>query len=360
MSAGSLFQEFLIRERPQIDTAVMAALPHGELPHGGLPHGQDATATAHAGEKNDLSRYLFSPLDGFVARGGKRTRPALALLGAQASGGSDACALTVAAAVELFQSAALIHDDIADEGETRRGAACVHVEEGIGVALNVGDSALVATFARLIRATEFAPDVRLRLLEELLSMEERTLEGQALDLGWARDERWDISVDDYLYMASHKTAYYSAASPLAMGAIAAGATDAQVEALRAFGMSAGLAFQIQDDLLNLVGDGAAQGKDWRSDITEGKRTLVVVQALERLSGEKRQELVALLASHTQDAGELADAVAIMDATGAVRDARRYAHELIAQAKRELMAAPLARDAQETLCSMADFFVERNS
>ena len=81
----------------------------------------------------------------------------------------------------------------------------------------------------------------------------RTIEGQALDLGWVRDGRFDISVDDYLDMATHKTAFYSGATPLAAGAIIGGGSDEQIEALRAFGLHTGLAFQIQDDLLNLVG-----------------------------------------------------------------------------------------------------------
>ncbi|MDD6358812.1 MAG: polyprenyl synthetase family protein, partial [Parafannyhessea umbonata] len=184
------------------------------------------------------------------------------------------------------------------------------------------------------------------------------LEGQALDLGWARDGRWDISVDDYLCMASHKTAYYSAAVPLATGAICAGASDAQVDALRAFGMKAGLAFQLQDDLLNLVGDAAAQGKDFRSDVTEGKRTLVAVWALAHLPKGPAAELSQILSSHATDEARLARAVELMAQSGAIVHARAFARDLVEEAKSHLSSADFLPEAHKVLLAMADFFVER--
>ena len=159
-------------------------------------------------------------------------------------------------------------------------------------------------------------------------------------------------------MATHKTAFYSAASPLSIGAICGGGTDGQVEALRSFGMDAGLAFQLQDDLLNLVGDAGEQGKDFRSDITEGKRTMVVCWALEHLAGDERGELLGILSSHTTDASALSRAVELMAAAGAVNAARDYAHKLARSAKGSLDGIELAGDARAVLESMADFFVER--
>ncbi|MDD5800643.1 MAG: polyprenyl synthetase family protein [Coriobacteriales bacterium] len=342
--AAQAFVSFLTSRRHVIDQHVMASVP-----------------SARQGDGADaLERYLYAPLRRFVASGGKRTRPALCLLGAAAVGAPEERALSVASAVELFQSAALIHDDIADEGQMRRGQPCVHVTEGVGVALNVGDLALVATTTTVLRDQRLDAGTRLRLLEEISAMEERTLEGQALDLGWARDECWDVSVDDYLYMASHKTAYYSAAVPLACGAICGGGTTAQVEALRSFGMDAGLAFQLQDDLLNLAGDAEAQGKDYRSDITEGKRTLMVVWALAHLDSARRDELVQILSSKTTDPQRLDRAVQLMDAAGSLDHTRSYAQRLVDQAKSHLNGVQLEPQARDTLLSMADFFVERRA
>jgi geranylgeranyl diphosphate synthase type I len=189
-------------------------------------------------------------------------------------------------------------------------------------------------------------------------MEQRTLEGKALDLGWVRDGRWDVTVDDYLYMATHKTAYYSAATPLACGAICAGGTDEQIEALFDFGLDAGLAFQLQDDLLNLVGDPAEQGKDFRSDITEGKRTMIAVWALAHLEDAERSELQGILESGTSNQAELARAVELMEASGAIDFTREHAHMLAERAKATLERTEFNERALVVLRSMADFFVER--
>ena len=143
-----------------------------------------------------------------------------------------------------------------------------------------------------------------------------------------------------------------------VGAICGGGTSAQVEALRSFGMWAGLAFQLQDDLLNLVGNEAAQGKDFRTDITEGKRTLAVCDALERLDSERREELVAILSSHTSDASALARAVELMESAGAIERVRDYALSLVNTAKQQLKGIDLVGDSRAILESMADFFVER--
>lgn len=343
-SDTNLFVEYLARTRPLIEGRLAELFP--------------AREGAASPIQEDLDAYLFGPLNGFFASGGKRTRPALCLLGAQAVGGRAEQALSAAVAIESFQSAALIHDDIADKGELRRGRPCVHVTEGVGIALNVGDLALATVASSILKDPSIEAQTKLTLLDELVDMTQRTLEGQALDLGWVRDNRWDITVDDYLFMANHKTAYYSAAVPLATGAISAGARPEQVEVLRSFGMKSGLAFQLQDDLLNLVGDAEKQGKDFRSDITEGKRTLIVVSALEKLPASGRDELVGILSSSTGDGAMLARAVELMDGAGAVEETRRRALDLADEAKAYLEGADLLPWARETLYAMADFFVKR--
>ena len=323
----------------------------------------------------DLNTYLYQPLRGFSATGGKRVRPALVLLATQAVHGNIEAALPVACAIEDFQSAALIHDDIADKSELRRGEPCLYRRLGTGLAINVGDAALVHTIGRICHGNAYDETTRLRLIDALISMQEHTLEGQALDLGWTQENRWDITPDEYLFMATSKTAYYSAAYPLLCGAIVGGGTAEQRSALEAFGLKAGLAFQLQDDLLNLVGDAKTQGKDFRSDITEGKRTLLVVKAIEVLlanTGSNAKDstpdaatakasykkLISLLSSKTNDPILLEEAVELIVSTGAVDDVRAYAQTLIAEAKGYLEEAPFDTEACDTLLSMADFFVNR--
>ena len=340
----------------------------------------------------DLNTYLYQPLRGFSATGGKRVRPALVLLATQAVHGDVEAALPVACAIEDFQSAALIHDDIADKSEMRRGEPCLYRSLGTGLAINVGDAALVHTIGRICHGNAYGETTRLCLIDALISMQERTLEGQALDLGWTQENRWDITPDEYLFMATSKTAYYSAAYPLLCGAIVGGGTAEQRSALEAFGLKAGLAFQLQDDLLNLVGDAKTQGKDFRSDITEGKRTLLVVKAIEALLANAEgntesntkdssakdtagsnakdstpdaaaakasyKKLISLLSSKTNDPILLEKAVELIVSTGAVDNVRAYAQTLIAEAKGYLEEAPFDAEARDTLLSMADFFVNR--
>ena len=148
----------------------------------------------------------------------------------------------------------------------------------------------------LTRDPDLDDHTKVRVISELIEMTRRTIEGQALDIGWARDGRYDITPEDYLVMATHKTAHYSGAVPLAVGAIIGGGTAEEVEALRSYGLDTGLAFQIQDDLLNLIGSEESMKKDFRSDITEGKRTLVVGHALSNAAPEARERLIQILSA----------------------------------------------------------------
>lgn len=306
----------------------------------------------------DLERYLYAPLAAFSANGGKRHRPLICMLAARAVGGDPARARSAAAAIEHFQSAALIHDDIADKGQLRRGKPCMYLTEGVGRAINCGDYDITLSTDAVLRDEALDAPLKLRVLGELTAMMQRTVEGQALDLGWVQNERFDLTVQDYLTMATLKTAHYSGAVPLAVGAMVGGGSEQQVEALRSFGLATGLAFQIQDDLLNLVGD--AGDKDFRNDITEGKRTLVAVHALEHAESETRRELVEILRSGTQDAALLERAVKIFDETGSIAFAHDYALRLTERAKEELSGIELENDCRKLLLSMADFFVERLS
>ena len=308
------------------------------------------------GSHPDMDAYLYAPLAKYSANGGKRTRPVVCFLGCMAVGGSAELASSAAASVEHFHTAALIHDDIADEGELRRGEPCLHLTMGLGLAINAGDLALSQVTGTVLQDDRLDDATKVRVLGELVRMTTRTIEGQALDIGWARDARWDISEDDYLAMASHKTAYYSVAVPLACGAIIGGGTDEQVEALRSFGMATGLAFQLQDDLLNLVGDKESVAKDFRCDITEGKRTLMVVHAL--ANPQVNDELRGILSAHTTDPELLARAVELMEQAGSIAHARELSLKLVREAKEALAPVELAQPAKNLLFSMADFFIER--
>lgn len=336
-SVKSPFSSFLDRHIDEINRYLIAAF-------------RDQT------DNPDIARYLYDPLGGFCENAGKRHRPLICMLAAQAVGGTFESAISAAAAIEHFQSAALIHDDIADHGKLRRGKPCMYLTDGEGIAINCGDLALSLVTGTVLDDETLPDAMKLRLLHELVDMTTRTIEGQALDLGWVRDERFDLTVDDYLTMATLKTAHYSGATPLACGAIIGGGSEGQIAALREFGLHTGLAFQIQDDLLNLIGREAAKEKDFRTDITEGKRTLVAVHALS--DTHYHDEVEAILRSGTEDPEKLARAVEIFEKSGSIDYAREYSFELTRKAKAALADVKLSPHCKALFLSMADFFVER--
>ena len=310
------------------------------------------------GTHPDMNRYLYTPILEYSKNGGKRHRPLIAFAACTAVGGDIALATSAAAAIENFHTAALIHDDIADDAELRRGKPCMHLTEGLGLAIIMGDLGLSLVNGTVVDDPMLDDSTKVRVVAELIDMTRRTIEGQALDIGWARDVRYDISPEDYLVMATCKTAHYSGAVPLAIGAIVGKGTEDQIEAMRSYGLDTGLAFQIQDDLLNLVGTEESTKKDFRSDITEGKRTLVVVHALQ--NSPHRDRLVQILSSKEKDHAVLDEAVRIMEDAGSIDYARAYAENLTSVAKDRLVDVLEPSSARDLLISMADWFVHRLS
>lgn len=283
----------------------------------------------------DVDKYLYSPLLDYVSNPGKMHRPLTCIAAYMACGGkSIEDVISVACSVELFQCAALIHDDIADGAELRRNKPCMHIKEGEGIALNVGDFGLSMVLGSAIKS-------KIEVLNELLKMEYMTIEGQAMDLGWARDNRYDITEEDYFTMASKKTAYYSAAVPCVLGAICA--DSKYVEQFRDFGMKLGLAFQLQDDLLNIIGD--SSDKDFRSDITEGKRTLIMVKTIEKLG----------LGILDKSVDEIASA---MIDCGAVEYVKEKADSLANEALLAINKIPDLNEWKEIFVSMCDWVTSR--
>ena len=309
-------------------------------------------------DNSDINKYLYAPLSEFTKNSGKMHRPVICLLACEAVGGNHKDAITSAAAIEHFHSACLIHDDIADKALTRRGMPAMYLEQGVGIAVNIGDLALSLVNGPVIDDDCLDDTTKVAVVSELLTMTRRTIEGQALDIGWARDGRYDIAIQDYLTMATRKTAFYSGAVPLAIGAMVGGGSDEEISALRKFGLDTGLAFQIQDDILNLIGSEEAVKKDFRNDITEGKRTLMVVHALENSTESDR--LKEILELNTAQESLKSEAVEIMIASGSIKFARDYAEKLCVQSIVEMEAVIKPSVTRGALSSMANWFVSRLS
>lgn len=269
----------------------------------------------------ELDRFAQLQRD-YPQRSGKGIRGRLAVASALAHGATAEAALPVAAALELFQNWVLVHDDVEDDSETRRGQPALHRVVGTAVAINVGDAMHVAMWRLLIEQRTAWRDA---VLSEFLDTIDRTAEGQHLDLAWVATRRFDIGETDYLAMVERKTAYYTVVAPLRLGALIAGTVpDGR---LRAAGLALGAAFQIRDDVLNLLPDEhGGYGKEFAGDLYEGKRTLVLAHAFATLDASAGDRLRALLdrPRAAKSAAEMDEALSLLRQAGALDHAQEVA------------------------------------
>ena len=238
---------------------------------------------------------LWDLVADYPGRGGKAIRPSLCLATCAAFGGEVDEALPSAAAIELLHNAFLVHDDVEDGSELRRGQPTLHERHGVPLAVNAGD-ALVLLAAAPLRDNRDRLGARMAaaVAEEFDRMARHTVEGQAIELGWRSDATVELTPDDYLDLIMRKTCWYTTVHPMRVGALIGSWGRADLDSLVRFGFYLGAAFQIRDDLLNLVGDEARYGKELCGDLLEGKRTLMLNHVLSASRGTERDELVAYL------------------------------------------------------------------
>lgn len=277
-------------------THVPAASPDGFLAR--LCRCREATLAGLLAAVPDREprKYLYGPLSEHLSRTGKGLRPALCLATCGAFGGDPADAQHAAVAIEMLHNAFLVHDDIEDESELRRGQPTLHVEHGVPLAVNAGDM-LNALATGMLRHNQAAlgSDLSGRVLDEFEHMMRQSLEGQALELGWVRDNRCDVTEQDYLRMVLKKTCWYSFIQPCRIGALIGTRSGRDLDRFNRFGFFLGVAFQTQDDLLNLTGDVRQYGKEIGGDVLEGKRTLMLIHLFRHTDRAEARRLEALLA-----------------------------------------------------------------
>ncbi|MBQ1041114.1 MULTISPECIES: polyprenyl synthetase family protein [unclassified Micromonospora] len=309
-------------------------------------------------------RYLYDLVSEYPRRWGKGLRAALCLATCRAFGGGDAVGLNAAVTVELFHNAFLIHDDIQDESEQRRGGRTLHAEYGVGVALNVGNMTNLLALRRLAaNRAALGSGIAWRLFTETELMMRHSLEGQAIEIGWIRDNVCDLDADDYYRMCLKKTSWYTCIYPCRTGVLVATGWENAVDVLDRYGWYLGAAFQIQDDALNLVGDYARYGKEIAGDLWEGKRTLILIDFMRRCTPEERERLVRLLSrtrAQRTDA-EVRWLHGRLLAYDCVESARRSARDLALAARREgERALGAAADTEDGrfLLELTDYVVER--
>lgn len=283
----------------------------------------------------DPVQWLYGPMRAYPSRPGKALRPALCMSSGRAFGGSPDDLLGVAVAIELLHNAFLVHDDIADGSEMRRGRPTLAAEHGIAAALNAGDGLAVVAGRVLRRATRrLDRDLADLVWGEFDTMALRTLEGQATEAGWQLDEVVDLGPEDYLDLIMHKTCWYTTIHPLRVGAIVATGGQAELGPLVRFGFHFGAAFQIRDDLLNLIGDEQTYGKEILGDLYEGKRTLPLVHLLATATGEDRALVREYLRLHRAERSEsmVRTVRALMDDYGCIDFTAEFAEGILLTAE----------------------------
>ena len=289
--------------------------------------------------------------------GGKMLRPALSLITAEAVGGQKENALKAGSAIELIHTFSLIHDDIMDDDDMRRGMPSVHKVWGEDVAILAGDTLFSKAFETIINSNQelTSPAQINNALATVADACVKICEGQALDMGF--EDRFDVTEDEYMEKKKKKTGALIAAATK-VGAIMGGASDEVIDAMYEYGRLIGLAFQIQDDYLDLASDEETLGKPIGSDIGKGKMTIIAINGLSS-AGDDSEKLLEILKDENNSQADIDLAIEILTKCGAIEYARNLAQDSVNQAKEVLEILPDS-SSKQVLSDIADFVLERHS
>lgn len=308
---------------------------------------------------------LYDLVLDYPLRAGKAFRPSLCIATCRALGGRLEDVLRTAAVLELFHNAFLVHDDIEDGSLMRRGQPTLHREYGVPIAINVGDSIFALCLQPLLDNTRLLGlGKAMSVLNLIARMARESVEGQAIELDWIRRGCWDLRDRDYCLMCYKKSCWYTFIAPAQLGALVTGATPKQLAHLRKYATYTGLAFQIQDDILNLAGDEKRYGKEIAGDLWEGKYTLILLHMLRSASQPEAARARCILEKNRAEKSEdevryLFDLIERYDS---LEYARQIARRMAAKARQLFdstsawMSASVHRD---FLRGMVDYVVARD-
>jgi geranylgeranyl diphosphate synthase type I len=299
----------------------------------------------------EASRHIFES-------GGKRLRPYLVMKSCELVGGNPELAIPFAASLEILHNFTLIHDDIMDNDSLRRGAPTVHSKWGIPVAIASGD----LLFAKVYQAmyslyfkSSLSGEKTLKAIRTVTEATIRTCEGQVLDISYP--ETKDVSLDDYIFMVGGKTsALFKACAEI--GAIIGGGTPDDIHRLGSFAWDAGISFQIVDDILGSTGDEVTIGKPVGSDLREGKKTMIIVYALNNASPSEKATILKVLGDEMASPADIDEANKVLMVTGAIEYAKEKAIEYVDKAIKNLEKYP-DNQARNDLIELIEYFTSRD-
>lgn len=284
--------------------------------------------------------FLDDLLADYPSRGGKMLRPAICIANARAVGARLEDAVRCAVAIEILHNGLLIHDDIQDGSEIRRGRPTLHALHGAPLAINAGDAMMFTALRPLIDALRpLGGDAVEQVLDVSMTMARETAEGQALELGWRDRNVVDLTEADYFRMALKKTAWMGMIWPAQLGLIVGSRGRADPQSVVRFGYFLGVAFQIEDDLRNLdVGPG--YGKEMNGDLFEAKRTLMLIHARQACSEVERARLDTFLAQPRAERSpdDVLWLAAMMQRLGSIEHGRSVAAAMAGAAAHEFTLA----------------------
>ncbi len=281
--------------------------------------------------------YLYDLVAEYPERGGKGFRPGLCIAACKAFGGVQSDAMNSAVCLELLHNAFLVHDDVEDESLIRRNRPTLHEANNRAIAINVGDAMQVLAMYPLHKNRDRLGDrVASAIYLEVRHLAIESAEGQAIELGWRRDNVCDLRETDYLHMILKKTCWYTCIHPLRIGAIIGTRGRIKPEIFDRFGYFMGTAFQIQDDVLNLIAEQDAYGKEICGDIIEGKRTLMLIHLLQHCSVEEHSFVKNFLALpiNKRSLDDARSILALMNTYGSIAHAKKTAQYLAGGALKE--------------------------
>jgi len=315
----------------------------------------DRFLTAKATELREAAA-LVGLVRGVVESGGKRIRPAFCYWGYRAAGGTDDDRIIAAAAsLELLHTFAIVHDDIMDRSDTRRGIAAVHAVHGEGVGILVGDLALTFADAAFV-GSGFGGRVMERGLAAYLRMRERVIAGQYRDLTAPAD----ISLEHALEIAASKSGDYSVLEPFQIGSLLADGEVQPPSFAEEFGHAVGVAFQLRDDILGLFGDPEVTGKSNDADVREGKRHALYALTLAALGSEERDRFAARWGAEDLRPQEVDELRSQVESSGARATAEEMLQGLATRARSALDRLEAPDDVRAALAGLATSVIDRNA
>jgi len=308
-----------------------------------------------------LDKAVAQPIWDFLDRGGKRWRPSLFLLVLEALGKNPETLREFAIIPEVIHNGTIMIDDIEDDSEFRRGKPCTHRLYGLDVAINAGNAMYYLPLLTLMKNRDQLGADKLSRIYEIYAGEMVNLSlGQAMDIAWHKGlaDANRLTEAQYLQMCAYKTGTLARMAAKIAGVLCDASEDT-VERLGRFAEALGVAFQIQDDVLDLTSEEFAEKKGGRGqDITEGKRSLIVIRTLEKANSADKKRLLAILNKHTTDQKLRNEAIKIMKRYGSIEYAKQFAKKLVAESWKEVDRLLSPSDAKEKLKAFADYLIKR--